>query len=379
MNKLNILYIGHLFEGTAWSTAACDYILALDRIGVNVVPRSIKLGLPSVNPPERILELMERSSRGCDICIQHVLPHHFVYSGNFKKNIGMFPTESDNFIASGWQNYINMMDEIIVFCEDSVQACRNSGVTIPISVVPHCINLDKFDEKRNVIDGLPIGFKFYFIGEYSQRKNLPALIRAFHAEFHPEENVNLIIKTNSHELNRGQLLQELDNLTSKIKNDLRIYPHAGMYRPETFIVDRLSEDEMLDLHYSCDCLCIPSLAEGFFLPALTAMGMGKYIIGNNTGGIKDQLKTINGYSASLINNTLSPVTGVRDTFDGLMIGKENWCSIDICHLMKEMRRVYNNFKPDTFFYNDAVMRAKERVRDFSYSNIADKLLGVLES
>ena len=38
---MKVLYIGHYKDGTGWGGAAIDNILALDAVGVKVVPRAI--------------------------------------------------------------------------------------------------------------------------------------------------------------------------------------------------------------------------------------------------------------------------------------------------------------------------------------------------
>ena len=54
---MKVLYIGNYRDGTGWSQAAIDYILSMDFVGFNVVPRPIKLNSNQVALPERILEL----------------------------------------------------------------------------------------------------------------------------------------------------------------------------------------------------------------------------------------------------------------------------------------------------------------------------------
>ena len=34
---MKVLYLGHYKEGTGWSQAAIDYILAMDSVGIDVV------------------------------------------------------------------------------------------------------------------------------------------------------------------------------------------------------------------------------------------------------------------------------------------------------------------------------------------------------
>ena len=84
---MKILYIGCYREGTGWGNSAIDYILSLDSAGVEVVCRPVKLNNRNPEIPNRILELEARDSSGCDICIQHTLPHLMEYSTKFEKNI----------------------------------------------------------------------------------------------------------------------------------------------------------------------------------------------------------------------------------------------------------------------------------------------------
>ena len=84
---MRVLYIGCYRDGTGWGQAAIDYILAMDSVGIDVVPRAVKLNSNIAELPDRILELENKSSRGCNVCIQHVLPHMMDYNGKFEKNI----------------------------------------------------------------------------------------------------------------------------------------------------------------------------------------------------------------------------------------------------------------------------------------------------
>ena len=61
---MKVLYIGCYRDGTGWGNAAIDYILSLDAVGVDVVPRAIKLNNKQVELPSRIVELENKSSSG---------------------------------------------------------------------------------------------------------------------------------------------------------------------------------------------------------------------------------------------------------------------------------------------------------------------------
>ena len=52
---MKVLYIGHYREGSGWGQAAIDYILAMDSVGIDVVPRAVNLNQRHLQLQERIL------------------------------------------------------------------------------------------------------------------------------------------------------------------------------------------------------------------------------------------------------------------------------------------------------------------------------------
>ena len=80
---MKVLYLGHYKEGTGWSVAAINNILALNKQDIDLVTRNVRL-TKEVEVPEEILELEKRFTN-IDVCIQHVLPHHLTATTNSKK------------------------------------------------------------------------------------------------------------------------------------------------------------------------------------------------------------------------------------------------------------------------------------------------------
>lgn len=380
---MKVLYVGHYLEGTSWARAATDYMLAMDSVGIDVVCRPVKLGMPYTKPHDRILELQDKSSSGCDVVIQHVLPHHLV-SGPFRKNIALYATETRNFTHSGWANYINLMDEAWVICEDSAISSINSGVSIPIRIVPHTCNPDRYSNKRKKLYTYPkyaglhtADFVFYSIGEYTQRKNLPALIQAFHTEFDPTEPVSLLLKVNSNQFKGPELLKQVSALCAKIKEDLRLYPSIDDYKQEMIIASYLTDEEILDLHYTANCFVSTSYGEAWNLCCADALAMGKYPIVTKTGGMKDMLETNNACGAVVPAREVV-VCGQKDTFDNLFTGRETWDAIDVPTLKKEMRIAYSNWdNPE--FVKDREECAENIIDRYSYKRIGNQIKRFLEA
>lgn len=337
---MKVLYIGPYKDGTGWGHAAHENILALDAAGVDVVCRPLKLNdaMPEVSP--RILELEDKSDKGCDIVIQNCLPHQMDYNGNFAKNIAYYFTETSHFRNSSWASHINTMDEAWVPCKSVEKSSVDSHVSIPIAVVPVPANLDRYQKEYKKIDipYLQDRFVFYTIGEVNKRKNLKALLTAYHLEFRPDESVALIIKGNIPGLNHTQVENLLSSEANRLKDELKLYKRKDTYLPEVFIGASLNEEEIMKLHTTGDCYVSPSLGEGWNMPAFDAMAMGKTPICTAQGGPMDFLSG----GGWLVPSQTEPVFGMVGTFQDIYVGNENWEAINIGELRKAMREAYEN-------------------------------------
>jgi len=365
---MKILYIAHFREGSGWSRAALEYVKALITAGADVVCRTVKLGNPSPEMPEWFTECENKNAKGCDYIIQHVLPHYLVYSGKFKKNACIYATETSNFIRSGWVNYINLMDLALVICNQQCTASVTSGVNIPIQVVPHATDIEKYFKTRNKVDmGVGGDFVFYTISEWNTRKNIPALIRAFHSEFEPNEPVSLMIKTNLPGVPSDELAKEVIKTINKVKTDLRLYPDIQYYKSDLIQTTYLTEEELLELHYSCDCFVSPSYGEAWNYPAFDAMAMGKYpLVTNNTG----MCDFIDNHKTGLAITSSKTLCGNIDSLPGLFTGSEEMESISIPHLKTAMRKVYEN--------KNSKRVTPKMLNPWSYKTIGTKIMRLLD-
>ena len=375
---MKILYIGCYRDHTGWGQAAIDYILAMDSVGIDVVCRPLKLNQSFEELPHRILELESKDSSGCNICIQHILPHYMDYNGRLEKNIALYATETSNFKFSAWPQRINTLDEAWVINNPSTPASLESGINIPIKVIPHASNVRKFDKKYNPLDAPELlnNFVFYFIGDLTLRKNLPALLKAFHLEFGTNENVELLIKTSQYGLGPDQCAEKVRDICTQVKKNLKLYDSLENYKEELIVTDRLSEEEVYRLHTSCDCFVMPSYGEAWCIPAFDALGFGKTPICTDVGGMADFLKN---KGASLVPGVSEPVFGMTDTFDDIYTGQEDWTRIDIRKLQSEMRRVYETYKSDEESYAELQKAGVEAAKEFSYEKVGQIIKDELEN
>ena len=370
---MKVLYISHFKEGTGWGQAAINYILALDAAGVDVVPRAIKLNNAQPEIPERVLELEAKSESGCDVLIQHVLPHLMDYDGRFKLNIGIYFTETTHFRNCSWPERLNAMDWLWVCNEQMLQAARNSHVGTPISIVPIPCDTSRFQKEyeRFPIQQIEGRFTFYTIGEMMKRKNFNALVKAFHLEFEPQEPVALLIKSNI----PGKPPEFVNNMLkencNQIKDNLKLYPDRNIYHKEIFLSQHLTEEQMMQLHATCDCYVSSSYCEAWGIPAFDAMGMGKTPICTNIGGPADFVDD----GGWLINGMMVPCFGMTGSFGELYVGNEKWLEIDLDHLRETMRFVYEKVDKRQL-RSEAGMN---RVYNYSHGAVGTIMKDILEN
>lgn len=370
---MKVLYIGVYRDGTGWSRAAIDYMLALRSAGADVVARPIKLNNKKVEIPEAILEMEQKDATGCEAVIQHVLPHMMDYNGKIDKNVALYVTETTHFKSTNWANKINFLDEAWVPNQCGKQASIDSGVNIPIKIVPHACDINKYQQSYEPITlrkDLGDDFVFYTIGEANRRKHLAALIKAYHLEFEPSEQVRLLIKTSMPGYTKEAARKKLYKYCEDIKHNLKLYHDINQYSKEIIITERLSEEDMMRLHASMDCYVSPSFGEAWGIPAFDAMAMGKTPIVTAWGGYTEYVTNDSGW---LIPYRMSPVFGMTETFQDLYTGHEQWADIDVLALCKAMREAYENKE----LRENKAEEGMDLSYNFSYEKVGEMMMGLL--
>lgn len=369
---MKILYIGHYKESSGWSKAAIDLILAMDSVGIDVTCRNIKLTSKSAEIPNRILELEKKPLKNIDICIQHVLPHHIVGTSKFKKNIAYYVSESSTINFNNWSSSLKLVDELWVPNSTSLKNMQKDGFE-NIKYVPHAFDLSIYKNKTST--KINFGeknstFKFYYIADLNERKNIESIIKCFHSEFHRYEPVSLILKVKKFGVHPSELHKHVKDICNSIKKTLRIYPSAEDYHEEIIIPNDMTGDEIDALHNSCDCLINTTHGEGWSIPAFDAMCFGKTPICGNEGGPKEFIKDKS--SGTLISGVSGVCEHSDPAFNNIFTGRESWFVPDEEEVKSAMRYYYEN--------KDLIDRARglKDAEEFSYENVGNLIRGLLD-
>jgi glycosyltransferase involved in cell wall biosynthesis len=374
MSKPNVLFVGSYREKTGFAEACQNFIRALDTVA-NVACRPVKIRELQANLHPRIKELENNHLPNYDFVIQKVLPHNMDYNGYFKKNVAILAYETSSLGRTIWPDRLNIMDEVWATNKLTKTACENSKISKPIKIVGEPIDVSKFDKtykEMNAPATYSSTFKFYFIGEFIPRKNLDALVLAFHSEFDLEDDVSLIIKTNKTLTSPGEVQNQVAGMCNTIKSNIRMYDNPHAYKPEIFVTDYLSDDQMCSLHQMCDCLVQPSRGEGFCLPAIDSLGFSNPVICGAFAGM-DYVNDNNGF---LVNSYKVPVVNGQSPLSDIYTAHENCEEIDVLDLRKQMRLAFESRNTKT--WKEKQEAARETVYNFTFEKIGQRMLEFLE-
>lgn len=371
---MKVLFLGVFKDGTGWSNMATNYILALDKAGITVVPRVIRLSYnPSKEVHPRILELEDNDERGCDVVIQNILPHMMDYNGNFKC-IGTYCSETSNFKNTNWSTYLNTMDELWIPNHQMIDAAIESDVKTHMEVVPIPTDVSKYAQRyeKFEIPEIEDRFVFYTVGELNRRKNLTALLRAFHMEFSPDEPVVLMVKCGVLNQSPEDAGSHAQQIIATTKRELNLYPKTSLYSEEIIITEHLSETDMMRLHRTGDCFVSTSFGEAWCLPAFDAMGMGNTPICTDVGGVRE---FINNECGWLIPGKPTPCFGMSmNAIPGLYSGSSDWIDIDIGLLRLAMRTAFENKEVRNIKAGNGI----DNVYSFGYDTVGNQMRELLE-
>jgi len=162
-------------------------------------------------------------------------------------------------------------DAVIVPDDYWIKIYKDSGVTIPIFVLPCGLDLDGLLSKQ--LPSKPhTTFTFGFSGAFWERKNHVKVLEAFAQEFGNDPHVRLKLH------GRGgyqSILNELGNIIQKYRLD-----NVAIF------TDQFTQQQFEDFMTSLDVYVLVSTAEGYSISPREAMALGiPCIVSNNTAHI----------------------------------------------------------------------------------------------
>lgn len=373
-----MLYIAPLKDFSGYANAARDYVRALDQVGCDLVTRHIKYDNGQYKNSPREEELTSKEVTNIDIVIQHTTPNESQRKdGVF--NVLYFAWETDR-IPDEWVKKINEMDLVLVPCNENILAARRCGVIVPMHKIVHTFDTDKYSKNHEplIIPGVDNYFKFLSICQYSKKKGVDALLKAYLSEFTEKDNTLLILKTyigpNDGEKEKGHI----PGLINAMKGILRLKNY-----PRILLLHEIMTDEQIArLYKTSDCYVLPSRGEGWGIPCFDALGYGLPAISTGWAGPTEFITEDCGW---LVDYNMSPVIDMNHPHDFMYTAKDNWAEPHVCDLKRAMREAHSLWKcrsskwrkGSAIKWDSMRNAAKERVKDFNYDIVGTEMKDVI--
>jgi len=186
-------------------------------------------------------------------------------------------------LPSEWIPLLDNVNEVWTPSVFSAHAIQEARRDMPVTVIPHAIEVKKYPYSRKQL-GLPehtflflFMFDFYSIFE---RKNPLAPLRAFKKAFTKNDDVALVIKCSNEKVDQENF--------ERLKNEAEGY--------NIFLIHKyLERDEISSLINVCDCYISLHRSEGFGLSIAEAMALRKPVIATNYSGNVDFMNEKNSF------------------------------------------------------------------------------------
>jgi glycosyltransferase involved in cell wall biosynthesis len=367
---MKIIYTAPTRDASGYGEASRGYIrsLLLNKHDINVRPIKFDAFKEDNNIDIQALESKETFS--ADVSIEHLSPDLF---GKFTpqglsttKRIGVTVHETDS-IHSSWVASCNKMDAVITASECNKRAFEQSGVTVPVYVVNHTFNTEKYKRNYAPIELLNNNnsYKFYSIFWHSYKKGLDKLIKGFYLAFQDNEDVCLVLRTYR---DPRVVVEDPTFFKEFIEEHKKLIPLVNY--PKIHLINHtLTDEEICRLHVTCDTYVTASRGEGWNIPCFDAVGFGKTPIATHWGGMAEYLNEDNSYK---VEHEMVPCMGMTNS--AIYSPKSRWATPLLSSLIKGFKTAYEGQYRDKL-HNNCI----QDIEQYSYErcNLSEVLKDIL--
>lgn len=331
---MKLKYCGPARDYSGYGEANRHDLAALVTAGIEVTAEipSYCLEIADFGRLGEIINPLENRKIGYKVIILHTTPNvyrKYMESGCY--HIARVFWETDK-LPLDFSINIQLCDEVWTGSKFNADAIRAAGVTKPIYIIPEAIDTD-IDEINPYIIPNTQDYKFYSMFEWTERKNPTVLLSAFWQEFEKDEGVSLTIKTYVDNFTPDKQ-DEIKSQIKRLKKLFNLNRYASVYI-HNMLMDR---KQVYRFHQSFDCFVLPHRGEGWGIPQMEALLLGKPVISTNCGGIHEYLT--HNENALLLDYEMEKVNNSRNK--EWYTPDQKWAKVSIGQLRQFMRQVYTN-------------------------------------
>ena len=368
---MNVCYVGPARDYSGYGEANRHDIAALDSVEVDVTTR-VPRYTPEISEFGELgkrVNLFEEAPLPYKIKILHTTPNVYPkYIEPGKYHIGRVFWETDKLpadFAAGCKH----LQEIWTGSQFNADAIKKAGVDVPVYIIPEAVDISVNPDQIEpfIVPNKDDDFTFYSVFEWTERKNPAALLEAFWREFEHTDGVSLTLKTYIDNFGPGKK-EEIDQHIAHIKRELGLKHYAPVWLCRKL----LNREQMYRFHKTYDCFVSAHRGEGWGIPQMEAMLMGKPIISTACGGIHEHITPSEAYlvpcrMTQLTNNTRNSQWYRND---------QQWAEVDQDFLRKFMREAYEN---KTVAKAKGIAARHAVTSQFSFTAVGSKMRERLEA
>lgn len=323
MQKLGLIYHGHVFDSSGYGNAARAYIYALHNSGVELSVVDLSRHERQVRDP--LVESLVGRSLEADFHLFHGIPPIWAREAFRVPNaIAMTVWETDSMPAQ-WRNTLNHVLEVWLPCDFNVSAFQHQ-LSKPVFKLPHAmipVAGASPPESNAALHVNADDFVFYSIFEWQDRKcplgQLTAYFRAY-----PEDGPHMfVLKSNPGAVRAAE--QTVDEARRQTGSLARVAVHCEAW----------SEAELDALHRRGDCYVSLHRGEGWCYPLFEAACRGIPVIATAYSG---PLEYLSEPAHQLVSYTLTSVQQPYIYYHPRM----RWADPDLTEAAQRMLWVYGH-------------------------------------
>lgn len=337
-------FLGAVDTRFGYGSAAINLLRALHLADIRAVLHpNAKVYRPDLHPDAAVHLTYKDVPR---VELIHHLPTHFSESSApVRIGYSMWETsripDSDEHPFGDWVAPSNEMDALFVPSQHSKQVFEESGVKVPIAVVPYGIDTDEWEyidrPERDT-------FTVVQYGDLSSRKGPIEAVQAFQRAFPREMDVRLVLKT-----------------FRKLGSAKGILPSFRDSRIE--VIDSMwSRNQLRGLLARADAFIWLSRGEGFGLPPLQAALTGLPVITTTHTGMAEYYDGKFFYGVGSSGTSEAPLGG-------------EWYETDVEQAAEQLRKVYDDRKAARRRGKSASTYTRKK---FGLDSYRDRLVSALE-
>lgn len=268
-----VQWFGPLFHAGGYGNVTRNFLLGLRQLDVPV--QAVNIGPDDRHlldaPTLREIEALTSGRRDePSTAVIHWEPpgYHRFHVRHAVCRIGCTIFETDR-IPLSWVQACNRMDEIWVPSQFNIETFSRAGVSFEkLRLVPYGVNTNFFQSSEDMFP-LPDRrrFVFLYVAFFDWRKGFDLLLEAYSREFNDRDDTTLVLK-----VSEDYHLQEQLTALRGMVADVQARAHA----PHVMLLaGRLQREQLRQLYNSCNLYISTDRANGWGMPCMEAMAMGK--------------------------------------------------------------------------------------------------------